>query len=210
MLGGTSPDTVSFSLAAQARCEHRAQEKVSTNALQVRDVGIFQQCPTDLHLPETPFYKSAAVQLGGERRALSSAGVKASFMCVHTYTLPLAPSCCHRAKVSRRGAGKWVRATPCCPHPLLQWWPWMAACTPDVGNSPRTAVAASPEGRVIAARAEGDREREARASAPFPVPEASCSCPGPAAFSPNLPPPLWLSFLGASQPHDATLGCVWT
>lgn len=97
----------------------KAQENLSTKALQVRDVGAFQLCPTDLHPPETPFYKSAALQPGGERRALSSARAKASFVCVHTYTLPVSPSCCHGAGISRRGTSRWVRAAPCCPLPLL-------------------------------------------------------------------------------------------
>lgn len=95
-------------------------------------------------------------------------------------------------------------------RPLLsqQRWPWVATCPPDMGNPSHKAVPASPEGRIIAARARGDRR--GRASTPFPVPEESCSSPRPAAFSLSLPPPPWLSFLGASQPHDATLGCVWT
>lgn len=114
-LGGTSPLTVSFSLAAWARCEHLVQAKLSTKALQVRDLGTFQQRPTDLHPPETSFYKSAALQLGGERggerHVLSSARVKVS-MRVHTYMLPLSPSCCHGAGISMRGTNKQVRAGP--------------------------------------------------------------------------------------------------
>lgn len=104
VLGGTSPVTVSFSLAAWARCEHRVQETVSTKALQARDTGTVQQCPADHHPSETPLYKSAAAQLGGERCALSSATVKVSFVCIYTYTLPLTPSCCHGATVSSTGS----------------------------------------------------------------------------------------------------------
>lgn len=40
---------------------------------------------------------------------------------------------------------------------------------------------------------------------PFPV-SGELQLPEPAAFSPHLPPTPWLSFLGASQPRDATLG----
>jgi len=53
-------------------------------------MGTFQQCPTDLCPSETSFYKSAALQLGGERRALSSvsAGVLRVRPHVHAASRP--------------------------------------------------------------------------------------------------------------------------
>lgn len=83
--------------------------------------------------------------------------------------------------------------------PLLQprRCPWVATCSPDVWISPQIAAPASPE---------STRHGQARPS----LRQESCSSLGPAAFSPNLPPPPRLSLLGASQPRDAPRGCVWT
>lgn len=57
-------------------------------------MGTFQQCPADPHPSHPPFYKSAALQLSGEQCALSSVGLKVSFVPAHTNKLPFPPSCC--------------------------------------------------------------------------------------------------------------------
>lgn len=62
----------------------------------------------------------------------------------------------------------------------------MATCSPDVWISPQIAAPASPEGSIVTgSRARSTRHGQARPS----LRQESCSSPGPAAFSPNLPPP---------------------
>lgn len=168
-------------------------------------MGTFQH-PRDVQPSETPFYKLAALQ-GGGWHAPSSV----SFVCVHTYTLLL--SLLPQGQDQQERYKQVAEGSPLLlpPSPIVAEVALGGSVPPDMGTYPRKLCQpAQRAGSSLPGCRETGREREARASMPFPVPEESCSFPRLAAFSPHLPPPPWLSVLGASQPHDATLGCVWT